>query len=229
MSESSSAEEAKERTDERADKIEKELVELKTRIDGSSAEMGKTVDELRKAVVDIRSAVSEIENPFNLLRAITDEKDLDKMKGARAIIEKKREAGDVEETREESAEEGEKVKEPPTSLKEVGSLLSFKHGVSLVRWIYAMLDLGFEGENLRSVCEYCEYLGLIPSGSSPYVSNMADAIIKTKSKGLQEEEVILSMYTAAESAGAKVSPSDIVECVFQVLRRTNKKNKKMVE
>ena len=32
-------------------------------------------------MLDIRSAVSEIENPFNLLRVITSEKDLEKIKG----------------------------------------------------------------------------------------------------------------------------------------------------
>lgn len=221
MSESSSDKQVKESTEERTDRMEKDLAELKTHVEGSSAEIGRTVDELRQAVVDIRSAVSEIENPFNLLRVITDEKDLDKMKGARAAIEKKQEVGKVEEV--ESAEEGEKVKEPPTLLEEAGSLLSFKHGASLVRWIYTMLDLGFEGEDLKSVCEYCEYLGLIPGGSSPHVSNMADAIIKAKSKGLFEEEVVLSMYTAAESAGTKVNPGDMVEFIIQVLRRANQR------
>lgn len=225
MSESSSATEG----NEKIDRLQKDLEELKTNVEGSSEQVNKAVEELRKAVVDIRSAVSEIENPFNLLRVITNEKDLSRLNRGQPLI-KKLKTGEVATIPEEpevepEAEEEQTEKKVKEARFESANLLNFKHGSSLVRWIYTMLDLGFDEDSLRRICQYCEYFDLVPRGSSIFVSNMVSAIVKAKSKQLFEEDVILSIYTAAQAAGTKVKPDDIIEPVMQVLRR--KKSEKM--
>lgn len=60
-----------------------ELSQLRADVDHLSDDLQSTVTELKKSIVDIRSAVSEIENPFNLLRTISSEKDVKKLNGER--------------------------------------------------------------------------------------------------------------------------------------------------
>lgn len=197
----------------RIDRLETDLEELKTTVEGSSVEVKRAVGDLEKAVVDIRSAVSEIENPFNLLRAITNEKDINRIKAAQpAIGHALRRESDETEIGESGHGEAEELRKP------VG-LLTFKHGTSLVRWIYAMLDLGFDEKALKSISDYCEYIGLIPTGSRPHLFSMIDTISSLKSKGLFEEEVIVSMYTAAEATEAKVEGYRVGEALIRLLGR----------
>ena len=197
--------------DERVSKLEREFEKLRSEVEGYSSEMKKTVENLRDAVVDIRSAVSEIENPFNLLRVITSEGDLDSLSKAQSKIQ--REQPEEERREPERLEEEEKPQEIPLQT------LDFKNSVSFIRWIYMMLDLGFNEETIKSVCQYCESFTLIPKGLSQSISNMVEAIVKAKSLGLREEEILLSVYTAADSAGTKIDPSKIIDAVIQVLRR----------
>ncbi len=60
-----------------------ELAEIRSDVNQLSDDLQTTVTDLKKSIVDIRSAVSEIENPFNLLRTISNEKDLKKLNGQR--------------------------------------------------------------------------------------------------------------------------------------------------
>jgi len=173
---------------------ENRISRLERDIEKLRSEVESAVENLRNAVVDIRSAVSEIENPFNLLRVITSEEDLNRLRARAAAPEAK-------------------------TLQKLADKLDFRSSASFVKWIYMMLDLGFDEETIKSICEYCESFSLIPEGLSPSISRMVEAIIKAKSRGLMEEDIILSIYTAAESAGTKIEPSRIIDAVIQVLRR----------
>ena len=225
-------------SENRIDKLEKEIDRLKASVQSSSDEMKQTVEDLKKAVIDIRSAVSEIENPFNLLRVITSEKDLEKLDKAQPIIEKiqvvKEKKEDKEKAEEESletdletkksaAETLEKAEEQiaEINLKEWPS--NFRHGFSLIRWIYTMFDLGFDGNILKRICQYCEYFGVIPKGSSTYISGMIDALTDAKSKGLSEEDIMLAMYMVAEALGVDVKAEKIHELAINVLKRNRLK------
>lgn len=210
-----------ERPKERIDRLEEDLEELKTTVEGSSVEVKGAVEDLQSAVVDIRSAVSEIENPFNLLRVITNEKDISRIKEAQPAIRKVLSKGSDGTELEESDVEETGAPEP-VSDRSIDRL-SFKDGASLVRWIYGMLDLGFDAESLKRMCDYCEYVGVIPAGSTPHLSSMIDTISGLKSKGLFEEEVILGMYTAAEAAEVKVEGYRVGEALIQFVRRNKSK------
>ena len=222
----------------RIDKLEREIDRLKASVQSSSDEMKQTVEDLKKAVVDIRSAVSEIENPFNLLRVITSEKDLEKLDKAQPIIEKiqvvKEKKEKEEETREKKLEPDlEAKKSTAETLKQAEEQIAeinleewppnFKHGFSLIRWIYTMFDLGFDGNILKRICQYCEYFGVIPKGSSTYISSMIDALTDAKSKGLSEEDIMLAMYMVAEALGVDVKAEKIHELAVNVLKRNRLK------
>ena len=242
MSEEQSMNEEVESVD-KVNKLEEEIDRLKANVQSSSDEIKQTVEDLKKAVVDIRSAVSEIENPFNLLRVITSEKDLKKLDKAQPIIEKiqvikeenKEEAEEEKpETREERIETTPEVEKEVTEIpKQVEEQVAeinleewspnFKHSFSLIRWIYTMFDLGFDEDSLKRICQYCEYFGVIPKGSSIHISSMIDALTDAKSKGLSEEDIMLAMYMAAEALGVDVKAEKIHELAINVLKRNRLK------
>jgi len=204
MSEDSSGfDGGEERAEDRITRLERDIEKLRSEVETA-------VENLKNAVVDIRSAVSEIENPFNLLRVITSEEDLNRLREGQSKFQI------------QPREDGEKPKVPAPEAKTLQKLvgkLDFRSSSSFIKWIYLMLDLGFDEETIKSICEYCESFNLIPEGLSPSISKMVEAIINAKHRGLMEEDIILSIYTAAESAGTKIEPSKIIDAVIQVLRR----------
>jgi len=225
-------------SENRVDKLEREIDRLKASVQSSSDEIKQTVEDLKKAVVDIRSAVSEIENPFNLLRVITSEKDLEKLDKAQPIIEKVQIVKEKKENEEKVGEEKletdlEAKKSTAETLEQAEEQIAeinleewpsnFKHGFSLIRWIYTMFDLGFDGNILKRICQYCEYFGVIPKGSSTHISSMIDALTDAKSKGLSEEDIMLAMYMAAEALGVDVKTEKIHELAINVLKRNRLK------
>jgi hypothetical protein len=56
-----------------------EINKLRCEVVDLSDEMQSAVTDLKKSILDIRSAVSEIENPFNLLRTLSSEKDVERI------------------------------------------------------------------------------------------------------------------------------------------------------
>jgi hypothetical protein len=66
--------------------------ELKSDVDALSTEVQTAVVDLKRSIEDIRSSISEMENPFNLLKGLSNEKDLEEHNeqrlpsGVRSII-----------------------------------------------------------------------------------------------------------------------------------------------
>jgi len=216
--------------EDRVSKLEREVERLKADVRNSSKEIKQTVEDLKKAVVDIRSAVSEIENPFNLLRVITSEKDLEKLSGVQPKIER------IQIVKEESKEKtGEKPESLPAAEKEIeetrkhleeqimeaagGETLDLQHNFSLIRWIYNMFDLGFDSSDLKGICQCCEYVGVIPKGSSVHISNVIDALAAARAKGFSEEDIMLVLYMAAEAFGVGIKTEELREMVMSMLKR----------
>ncbi|HDO20987.1 MAG TPA: hypothetical protein ENG81_05685 [Candidatus Bathyarchaeota archaeon] len=223
-------------SESRVDKLEKEIDRLKADVQNSTEEIKRTVEDLKKAVVDIRAAVSEIENPFNLLRVITSEKDLERLNRVQPIIERMQAVKEKKVEREKEKETTnlhqppqipeKKVEETLKQIKEQAAGVdlemwspSFKHCHSLMKWIYMMFDLGFDKESLKRICQYCEFFGVFPKGSTVPISNMIDATANAKSKGLSEDDITLAMYLAAEIFGVNVEFEKIYELVIKILKR----------
>lgn len=97
---------------------------------------------------------------------------------------------------------------------------SMNRGSSIVSWVYTMLDLGFDEESIRKICDYCEFSEFMPKGYSMQVSNLVGAIVKARSQKLSAEEVILSLYGAAEAAGTKINPENLTTLIMHVLKQT---------
>jgi hypothetical protein len=96
---------------------------------------------------------------------------------------------------------------------------STNKGTSIVQWVYTMLDLGFDEESIRRICDYCEFSDFMPKGYSGHVSNLVGAVVKARSQNLSAEEVILSIYGAAHAAGVKVDPQDLSGLIMRVLKK----------
>jgi hypothetical protein len=82
-----------------------------------------------------------------------------------------------------------------------------------------MLDLGFSEKSIRKICDYCEFFCFMPKGYSEHVSNLVGAVARARSKGLSEEEFILSIYGAAYAVGVKVDSKDLSRLILGVLEK----------
>lgn len=232
MSEEQSADEVE--GEDRISRLEEEINKLKADVQSSSDEMKRMVEDLKRAVIDIRSAISEIENPFNLLRVITSEKDLEKIMEAQPTIgalkiERKEEDEVSKSGGKELPEEAVKAEDTDEKREQLSDLTgkidlkcwspSFSDGFSLIRWIYAMLDMGFSKDELKRICQCCEYLGVIPRNSSLYITGMIDALTDARSRGLSEEDVIFAIYMIADALGVRVEGERLRELAIHAFKR----------
>ncbi|HEY4674955.1 MAG TPA: hypothetical protein VIH48_02745 [Candidatus Bathyarchaeia archaeon] len=94
------------------------------------------------------------------------------------------------------------------------------NATSVIHWIYAMLDLGFDAKSIQKICDYCEYTGFMPRGYAFQVSNVVGAIVKARSRNLSPEEVVLSMHAVADAVGVKKNSADLRGLVINVLKKS---------
>jgi hypothetical protein len=99
---------------------------------------------------------------------------------------------------------------------------SMNKGTSIVQWVYTMLDLGFDEKSIRKLCDYCEFTDFIPKGYAEHISNLVGAVSKARSKSLSADEVILSIWGAADAAGAKLDFQDLNALLLRVLKKRKK-------
>jgi len=217
--------------EQRVEQMEEDVNEVKSEIKKMSSDLGSVVSELKKSIIDVRAAVSEIENPFNLLRSISSEKDLKRLNserkrlGIRSLaLEKAEEKEEAEKPSEPSLplsseqEERPIQEERPVERKErpverMVPLPTAKTGFGQLKWVWSLLDLGLTPEDIMRFSEYCEHIGYLQPNSSQYISSLAYAANKAKKKGLDKEQLMMSMYQAAMTSGAKVDGEDIKEIV----------------
>jgi len=216
-------EEAQGRIEQRVEKVESEIKKIST-------DLSSVVSDLKKSIIDVRSAVSEIENPFNLLRAISSEKDLKKLNSERQRLGMKTlTLGQPEEPAEEEREEKEEeVFKPPSmtapleeeekSTERTAPPPSPKTGFGHLKWIWSLLDLGMTPKGITQLSEYCEHIGYLPPNSTEYISFLAFAADKARKKGLNKEQLMVSMYEAAMASGVEVKLEDMSEIVSVAIR-----------
>lgn len=201
--------------------IEDGLSEVRKEFGQTSEDMKSTVSSLQDAVIEIRSAVSEIENPFNVLRLITSEKDLEGLPGTRVPdagrrlptpeedVYQRHETG-AEELQDIIIEEEDSVRISPKSIS--------RAGLTLLRWIWGLIELDLDAEDIASLCRYCEYIGYLPDGSGIHVAALAPMAVKARERGMSREELILNIYAAASLSGVEIMPDDVNEAILDVLR-----------
>lgn len=205
------------------EKPEKQEIEkLRFNVEKLSEELNTAVAELKRSIIDIRSAISEIENPFNLLRVISSEEDLKKLKklssdrfppGVKSLF-----LGKPEEKPEEKVEESipkppienlaplpkEEIREEPRLKAELPP-----SGAVYLDWVWSLLDLGFTPEDIKQISQSYERLGFMPEGVNEQVYSLAVAADKAKSKGLTKSKLLLNMYKASVISGVQVGVEDV--------------------
>ena len=213
--------------EQRFEKVEDEVSEVKSEIKKISTDLSSVVSELKKSITDVRAAVSEIENPFNLLRSISSEKDLKNLNSERKKLGIRSLTLEEPEEREEEKVE-EKPSEPllPPSIEEEEKPMKkmapppiSKTGFGHLKWVWSLLDLGLTPQDITQFSEYCERVGYLPLNSSEYISSLAYVASGAKKKGLGKEQLMVSMYEAAVASGAKVEFEDMNEIVSVAMRK----------
>lgn len=196
-----------------------EIEKLRSDMDKAISGIKSEIEELKNALVELKASLSEMENPFNLLASLVDEDGLRKFTGtvqAKASGEDKGESKRTEEKREER-----KVEE----MKQLGGEPSRAFGagydtsIALIKWVWTLLDLGFEVDDVEKISKYCEFFSLLPKGSSHYVSAIASAVEKARMLNLSEDIMALSIYGAAKASSIKIELEDITDIVFNALRK----------
>ncbi|MBC7112725.1 MAG: hypothetical protein H5T34_01665 [Candidatus Methanomethyliales bacterium] len=216
---------------DRLGRIEEEVDGLKQDLKKTTEGLNQAVEELKKAIIDIRSTVSEIENPFNLLRVISNEEDLQR---ARRLTEQQQqaqlttsptgEAGAKPKPESESESEFESKKRVEAAKQIIGAMpVGFETGFSVIKWVWALLDAGFEREDVLNLSRYCESVGYLPPRSSEYVGYVVDAMSKARLGGLTLEEFLLVIYGATKASGLKLEMKELEEVAFTLLRKILKK------
>ncbi|RLG75529.1 MAG: hypothetical protein DRO12_05405, partial [Thermoprotei archaeon] len=213
--------------EERLRRLEQEVGELKESIPKTIDELRETVNSLRNTVVEIRSAVSELENPFNLLRVVTSEEDIARLIEARKKLAAERRApgGKAEEERVEEkpeAEEAERV-EIKAEAKPPSMPAGFETAVSIIKWVWTLLDAGLDRDDVVDITKFCEFLGFLPQRSSEYVTYLTNTMTKARLGGLNLDEFLLIIYSAAKASGVNIQMRELEETAFKLLRRILKR------
>ena len=218
---------------DRIEKVEREMGEVKSNVNKIGEDLKTVVLDLKKSIVEVRSAVSEIENPFNLLRAIQSEKDLKKLNSKRAetmppgvkslIIgksEKEESARPKEPVKEEPPTEevpplkGEESEEREEKMKEGSFKLPLaKTGVNYLDWVWSLLESGLDPMDIKDLAKCYEYLGYMPANSSELIHSLAHAANTARSKKLDKDYLLLTMYKAATISGIEIGLEDAREII----------------
>lgn len=212
---------------EKAVDEKKEIQQIRADVDRLSTELKNAIGELKKSIVDIRSAVSEIENPFNLLRVVSSEGDLKKLENARLppgvkslIIGKPEEAEKSLEVEEkqiapESPLEAPRLEVKPPAIEEVNKPAEKSEpilkpsGAAYLDWVWSLLDLGFNSDDVGQMAQSYELLGFIPEGSSRQIYSLAVAAEKARSKGFDKGLFLLNMYEVSAISGKPMNAEDL--------------------
>lgn len=189
-----------------------EVEKIKSNMDKVIGEIRGEIEELKNALVELKSSLSEVENPFNLLSSLVDEGGLGKIAKAAETPEKER----AEPEKAEGAKRPEKEFQPisPIALES-----NYGTSIALIKWVWTLLDLGFDVDDVERISKYCEFFNLLPKGSSHYISAIASAVEKARALNLSEDMMALSIYGAAKASGVRVELEDITNIVFNALRK----------
>ncbi len=155
-------------------------------------------------------------------------------KASRAVAVEKRKVEEVLEEEEPKAEEVLEKRKPvveevrreegkPLEVKPPLPTAGFETGVSIIKWVWTLLDAGMDQEDVIDITKFCEFLGFLPPRSGEYVTYLINTMIKARAGGLNLDEFLLIIYSAARAAGIRIEMRELEETAFKLLRRILKK------
>lgn len=199
-----------------------EVEKLKSDMEKVTSELRSEIEGLKNALIELKSSLSEIENPFNLLSSLVDEESLRKISG---MVQSKPPEKEVEKTEEH------KVEKSPERELQLRSVViqeaDYNKSIALIKWVWTLLELGFDVDDIERLSRYCEFFSLLPRGSSHYISAVASAVEKARALNLSEDIMALSIYGAAKASGLRIELEDITDIVFNALRKLISKSPEM--
>jgi hypothetical protein len=201
-------------------KIEsKEITALRSDVDELSSEVQAAVGDLKKSIADIRSSVTEMENPFNLLREVSNEKEIENLKGeglppgVKSLLLEKQE-------KEENEKEA--TQEPETITPQIEPVIKENPGKMLIPlpqkspkasayldWIWDLLDAGLTAENIRQLACSCELMNYLPSKASVLIYSLATTAEKIRTLGFTKGHLLIFMFKAATMSKTNLDPEDM--------------------
>jgi hypothetical protein len=208
-----------------------EINKLRCEVVDLSDEMQSAVTDLKKSILDIRSAVSEIENPFNLLRTLSSEKDVERITndressiGIKSLILGKPKANKEQmslkldsypenpdfplEPKEEpimdNQPQPQQQPQPQTQPQ-----LKVSQVAGYIDWIWELLDHGLSAENIRQLAYSCELINYVSSPATELIYVLASTAEKIKSVGLNKGHLLLYMYKAATISKSNIGTEDV--------------------
>jgi hypothetical protein len=223
-------------SNENSDAVAKEEIDkIKSEVNQLSDNLQTTVTELKRSIVDIRSAVSEIENPFNLLRTISSEKDMKKLNGERLpqgvkslMLGNHQENGSAGNGNKETAEAKNVDQQPSpepktrtpsknetneetlkTETQPKSRSKPTKINSSYLDWVWDLLDVGLKAVDVHQLACSCEFLSYLPAQTSQFLYSLAVAAETLREKGLTKAHLLLNLYRAAVISKANVDWEDM--------------------
>jgi hypothetical protein len=223
-------------TTENKENFEKnEIDKIRSDVNQLSDNLQTTVTELKKSIVDIRSAVSEIENPFNLLRTISSEKDVKKLNGERlpsrvqslilgnpqqnaAPRDGNKETGEAKDIAPPQSPEPKpqtqtkdesKEETPKTDTQPTVQPTQTKVSSAYLDWVWDLLEVGLKAADIHQFACSCELMGYLPAQTSEFLYSLAVAAELVQDKGLTKAHLLLNLYKAAVISRANVGWEDM--------------------
>lgn len=191
---------------------------LRSDVDDLSSEVKTAVIDLKKSISDIRSSVSEIENPFNILREVSNEKEIENLTGKLPLGAKSLILGKEQENNEEQKEtnadlenidQTEPVIEKPKKMLIPLPQKSTKPSSAYLDWIWNLLDAGLTAENIRQLACTCELMNYLPPQTNVLIYSLAVTAERIRALGFSKGHLLLFIYKAAAISKTTMDPEDM--------------------
>lgn len=198
--------------------VDSKLKEFSSRIDAVEEEvkkvredMVKSIDEVKSALVDIRAAVTEIANPFNVLRTYAQQGSRGTAPKPNQIIEnfEKMLTGMLKNVPQESREGGEN--QGATSVEDIEAMskqvvlkgykkLGLSGLIKLVKWVDDMLNR-VPKEVIEEIARFMRAVNAVDEDDERIILSVIEFVYKARKIGLKVNEQILHMYNLAKVFG----------------------------
>ncbi len=195
--------------------VDSKLKEFASRVDSVEEEIrkiredfSKSVDEIKSALVDIRAAVAEATNPFNVLREYS--KTRKEAPKANRIIESFEQALRNIATQATASEASEAGQEPGSQIdfekvsREVVYRGYRKLGLSglikLVKWVDDMLNR-VPKEVIEEIAKFMKAVNVVDDEEEKIVLSVVDFVYRARKIGLKINEQIIHIYNLAKVFG----------------------------
>jgi len=188
-----------------------DISRLRSDMEKAINELKSEIEDLKNTLVELKASLGEMDNPFNLLTSLADEGTLKKAAETAQVKANEKEIAEPEKF-------GGEFQPLATGISEISGR-DYNTSIALLKWVWTLLDLGFDMDDIERISKYCEFFGLLPKGSPHHIGAIASAVEKARALNLSEDVMALSIYGAAKASGAKIELENMTDIVFNALKK----------